>query len=441
MKQKLWKILCLCSILLLTGCDFELVSPDSLITAPELNQEKLQQKQLITSFLSKEESLIVPEGGEYAEAYTYADVDLDGEEEIIAFYADKVNNFMLGFILLDQKNENWYLSHKVIGYGTGIHYFSMQDLDQDGCMEFLLGVKTGYGSMKELSVYHLTEEELIDITKETRISYDQITLAKNRAGKNVLVTACMDTTVLAGSSDITVYSYTDQSISSEYNETFDGYCSEMYFGQVGKNQLGVYLAMRRNHFMNILLLKETEEGFHVLVEHPLLYEYDDMNRVHLFKDENNDGIAEIYSLWEPEENTTTKSYQDYIQVWLQWDGEEGVRAVDAILENSAEGYYFRIPLEWLDVLYYDFRSENAMSWIDFYYENEEMQYEKVFSFAAIDQYMWDEQLEKKQFFVLGNNPSKSKLYIAEIDNASFGSFSVNASKLNSCLYIEGGEQK
>ena len=106
------------------------------------------------------------------------------------------------------------------------------------------------------------------------------------------------------------------------------------------------------------------------MEQPLPYDYEDMNDLKLFYDENSDGIVEINSLWEPEHNAVGKIYKDYIQVWLQWDGQDSVYAVDAVLENISDGYQFRVPLEWMDMLYYDFRrDEHAVNWVDFYYEN------------------------------------------------------------------------
>ena len=94
MKIKVCILFCLFTVLLLCGCDFEFMSPDNLVTAPASNQEKLQQKQLITSFLGREEHLIVPKDMDNTNAYQYIDLDEDGEEEIIAFYANKENNFM-----------------------------------------------------------------------------------------------------------------------------------------------------------------------------------------------------------------------------------------------------------------------------------------------------------------------------------------------------------
>ncbi len=434
-------ICCILSMLLLCGCELELVSPDNLITAPVSNQEKLQQKQLITSFLSRDESLIVPEDLDNSDAYQYMDVDQDGADEIIAFYANKESNFMLGFLILDQRDDQWYLSHKAVAYGTGIHYFSVQDLDQDGQMELLLGVRTGYGSLKELYLYQLNDSELVDVTNGDRITYDQLALAEKQDGQDVLVTASMDTSILEGSSNITVYAYRNNDIYPVYDETFTGYCSEMRFDRVSADQYGVYLAMRHNHFMNLLLLKETEESFAVVLEHPFPYDYEGMSSIPLFADENGDGILEINSLWEPENNTTGRDYRDYIQVWLQWDGMDGLQAVDAVLENYADGYRFQVPLGWMDSLYYDFRSEDAISWVDFYYENEAMEFETVFSLAAIDQLVWNGMEPSDTMVVLGNNPTKNKIYVADIKTKAFNGFQVDASRLISCLQIEGGERK
>ena len=202
--------------------------------------------------------------------------------------------------------------------------------------------------------------------------------------------------------------------------------------------LGIW---RRNHFVNVLLLKETSNGIAVVMEHPLPYDYDNMSDKRLFRDENNDGILEIISLWSPEINDSTKSYDDYIQVWLQWDGQSGLIAVDAILESYNDGYRFSVPLEWMDSLYYDFRSQDTIVWADFYAENDNMEFETVFSIAAIDQLVWDNMENTDTMVVLGNNPTKNKIYVAEIQKEEFSGFQVDASRLRSCLQIEGGERK
>ena len=439
--KKQWiALLLLCGVLFLSGCTLELPTPESLITAPESNQELMQQKQMITEFLGKEERMIVPEVNEIGTAYQYINLDDDSEKEIVVFYANKESNFMLGFMILDQQEDNWRLLHKTTAYGTDIHYFSVQDIDLDGRPEFLLGVKTGYGSTKELYVYHLAENKLIDITNEDRIAYDQIALAEPSDGQAMLVTARTDTTVLVGSSNITIYTYDGNMMHPIYNNTFGGYCSDIRFARVNADTEGIYMAMRYNHYINMLLLCETETGFTEVLNHPMPYDYEEMAEIALFGDINNDGIMEINSLWSPENNLANKTYQDFVHVWLQWDGESGLTAVSAILENHTDGYRFMIPVQWMDAMYYDFYTDSEIDWVEFYYENEERSFETIFALAAVDQLVWQNMAKEAadSIVVLGNHPTLNKVYIANIKTTEFNEFQVNAEKLISCLQIEGG---
>lgn len=441
LKKSIRILLLLLCVTVVCGCTIELPTPESLITAPESNQELMQQKRMISDFLEKEERMIVPEENEIGTAFQYINLDGDSEKEIIVFYANKESNFMLGFMILDLQNDSWELLHKTTAYGTDIHYFSVQDLDKDNIPEFLLGVKTGYGSMKELYIYQLADNELIDVTSEDRISYDQIVLAEPEDEKPLIVTARTDTTVLVGSSNITVYEYNNQAVYPVYDNTFDGYCSDIRFAKVHRDIEGIYMAMRYNHYINMLLLCEIDDTYTVTLEHPIPYDYEEMDGIELFGDVNNDGIMEINSLWSPENNLSGRPYADYVHVWLQWDGLEGFRAVSAILADHTNGYHFMMPIAWMDTLYYDFYTENEIAWTEFYYENEERSFETVFALAAVDRLIWDEISDDvaDTVVVLGNNPALNKVYIADIKVTSFNGFEIDAGKLISCLQIEGGE--
>lgn len=441
---KRYIMLCLLLLCMLgvSGCTLELPTPESLIAAPETNQELMQQKQMIAEFLTNEERMIVPEENTIGTAYQYINLDDDNEKEIVVFYANKESNFMLGFMILDQQNGDWKLLHKTTAYGTGIHYFSVQDLDGDNTPEFLLGVKTGYGSMKELYIYHLADNALEDITSEDRLVYDRILLAEPKDSQPLLVTARTDTTVLVGNSSITIYAYDNQNIYPVYDETFDGYCSDMRFAKVSAEAEGIYMAMRYNHYVNLLLLCETDAGYAVALEHTIPYDYGEMDDVAIFGDVNYDGIMEINSLWSPENNISGRPYADYVHVWLQWDGNSGLEAVSAILADHTNGYRFYVPLAWMDVLYYDFYTENEIAWTEFYIVNEERSLEAVFALAAVDQLIWDAIADDAadSIVVLGNNPTLNKVYIANIFAEEFSGFSVDAETLISCLQIEGGNQ-
>ena len=85
---KRYIMLCLLLLCMLgvSGCTLELPTPESLIAAPETNQELMQQKQMIAEFLTNEERMIVPEENTIGTAYQYINLDDDNEKaDIKAF--------------------------------------------------------------------------------------------------------------------------------------------------------------------------------------------------------------------------------------------------------------------------------------------------------------------------------------------------------------------
>lgn len=438
MKNVLWCSTVILSMWLFSGCSFNLVTPESLIEAPQSTQEQVQQRQMITSFLNHEEILVTPTGTTTNRAYVMEDLNNDGVDEIIAFYRNKDSNFILGFMILSQNDGAWELSHKVVAYGTGIDYFQVTDLDRQGSLDLLFGVQTGFGSVKELYIYQVQEDELVELTHEERLSYEQILLAEPREGMPFLISAVTDTSSLEGSSTIAMHRLIANRLQTIDVQNFAGYCNGLSYANVSRNEQGLMATMRHNHFTNILILTETENGFMVRLEEPLLYDDEDMQSLEIFGDTNNDGVIEVCSLWMPEENNTTKNYRDYIRIWMQWDGQESLLAISAVLENSNDGYTFSLPADWIEPLYYNFYNDGNVSWTEFFTVNEQGEQQEVFAFAAVDQLLWENVLDQEKLFILGNSPGRNKVYIAKIMEDKSDQIAVDRGKLISCLNIDGG---
>ena len=86
MKKFKLMVLCLAALLGLSGCHLELPSPDTLIASPASNEEKIQQKQIISKLLSDEDALTltVPDNMDDPSAYIVVDIDKDGEKAVAA---------------------------------------------------------------------------------------------------------------------------------------------------------------------------------------------------------------------------------------------------------------------------------------------------------------------------------------------------------------------
>lgn len=425
--------------LLLAGCSFNMATPESLITAPLSTQEQVQQRQMITSFLDNEEVLITPTNQQLSRAYLFEDLDDDGEDEIVAFYRNKERNFVLGFMILRQSAGEWSLQHKVVAYGTDIDYFEVTNLDTHPGNELLFGVKTGYGSLKELNVYQMYNEQVIEVTKEEPLDYEQILLVEIPQEKPLLIAATMDISSLVGSSTIELYTMENDMLQISDQKVFSGYCNDLRYGRVSQAEYGLMAAMRHNHFTNILILTNEENKLQLKMEQPLIYDEADMQKINIFEDTNGDGVLEVCSMWMPEENNTAKNYQDYFRVWLQWDGKEKLDKVNAVLENDNDGYRFVLDIEWLEQLYYRFDLVDNIIWTEFYLLDKDGKQQEVFAIASLDQLSWEKEVDQDGIIVLGNNPSKYKVYFAKINEAQSKNMNINQSKLISCLKIDGGK--
>ncbi|MBR6756077.1 MAG: hypothetical protein IKM15_03920 [Peptococcaceae bacterium] len=424
---------------LLGGCSFNMATPESLITAPLSTQEQVQQRQMITSFLDNEEVLITPANQQLSRAYLFEDLDNDGKDEIVAFYRSKESKFVLGFMILRQAAGEWNLQHKVVAYGTDIDYFEVTDLDSQPGNELLFGVKTGYGSSKELNVYQMYNEQIIEVTKDKPLDYEQILLAEMSKEKPLLIAATMDISSLVGSSTIELYTMQEDTLQITDQKVFSGYCNALRYGRVSEKEYGLMAAMRHNHFTNILILTNEENKLQLKTEYPLMYDEADMQKINIFEDTNADGVLEVCSMWTPEENNTAKNYQDYLRVWLQWDGDKELQKVNAVLENSTEGYRFVLDVDWLEQLYYRFNLIDNIIWTEFYLFDDDGKQQEVFAIAAVDQLSWEKEVEQDQVIILGNSPSKNKIYLAKINSQQAEILNIDQSKLISCLKIDGGK--
>lgn len=436
----LWTMVLALILLCCSGCGIQLVSPENLVQAPKSNQEQLQQRQEILSFLNRDENLIIPETGTQGSAYQIVDLDNDGVEEIVAFYNNKDNTFQLGFLILDRINDEYHLRNKEIMYGRGIHSFSTVDLDGNGSKELLIGIRTGYGTQKELSVYQMTPDDVIDITQDEHLAYDQMNIAKTSTGENVLVLANMDTASLVSTSEISVYSYQNLLLYPVFGASYDGYCNEIAYGNLTSQQYGILLSLRGNHSVRVLALEEFPGGYQMILDESLPMDYEDLGNQKLFRDVNRDNLLEIVAICTPEENNTGKGPSEFLQIWMQCDGEGGSKLVGSVMNAESDGYTLQIPTEWLNNFYYSLRTDNYGNWIDFYVPDVNDTYVVAFSLGAIDQLAWTAN-PLEQAAILGNNPQKNKIYAAILSEDELKDMKVDVSTLISCLNIEGGEHK
>lgn len=434
--QKKW-LLFLMVMIFCVGCQFELPTPESLIVSPKTNEDKNNQKQIITGFLMNDESLTVPTGMDNAAAYMSIDIDDDRKEELVAFYRNTEKNFEHGFMILTQDSDDqWHIMQKKTEIGVGIDYFEITDLNNDGRLEVLFGLKSG--DLKSLYCYELAEDTLTDLG---RIQYESILLTSDDGASRQIVTAVNDVSDMNGGSQINIYDLMGHQFICVYEQVFDGYCKSITYGQISQSQQGFGLAMLHSQFLSVVLLAEEETGYRIILEQPLAFDYNTLQDTEIFSDINQDGILEVCYLIPPEDNNGLHEVDDYLKVWYQWSDPIGLLPMQAIISNKGAGYDFVLPIAWLEGIRYAFRTESGMEWVDFSVENEDFSVTMLFSLLVMDQYSWqqNESLKSANMVVLGNNPVSDKVYLALLQDNLPIEMDITEGRLISCLRINGGK--
>lgn len=436
-RYKLWSIILL--LLCLSGCRYELLSPDSLIQAPSYSQEKIYLKQVISDWLSNDEYLTVPLQMDNKMSYKVVDIDRDGDDELIAFIK-KDSGYELGFVIFEKNTDDeWQMVDKTILSGTAMDYFKVVDLaNEDNSIEMLFGVNIG--GTKYLYIYQYINGFLECIGED--IQYDILNIGSLDNSADVqIITAVRDTTGEEYQSSLNVYKLADGQISHTDSATFKGYCKELLYTKVTTEKSGLYVTMLHNYQMTTVAVLVYEKE-HLLLKAECLLEddYASMNDNQLFADINNDGITDVFSLMMPLRNDIGASYENYARIWQCWDGADGFKTIKAEISNQDDGYTFTLPISWLDKLGYGFENQGDISWCVFYYRTQNS-YVSVFSIAALEQSVWDNfpQLQESALF-LGNNAANNKVYIALIAPNLPEGFTIDQSTLISCLTIDGGRQ-
>lgn len=158
--------------LILTGCSFRLASSvDELISPVAPEGENAGVQNALESFSKGGLTLKTPVGGKYTTSYIFFDVDLDKEDEAVAFYEPASELGTINMALIDKANGAWSVVSNIAGDGAGIYSVDFSDLNGDGVPEIIaqwdviknssshsLSVYTQKNDDKKTSIIHIGNE-------------------------------------------------------------------------------------------------------------------------------------------------------------------------------------------------------------------------------------------------------------------------------------------
>lgn len=159
MKKKIWTgaALLICLALLLSGCSYQILTPDQLMRPPRYYGENAGLQEAFTE-AAPNAVLKAPYEGDYHSAFILTDLDGDGAEEALAFYVNNMDKNICRMMLFRWEQGSWTLCATVRGEGSDVVSVSTGDLDADGVREIIVGWGISGSQERTLSVYRYTPQ-------------------------------------------------------------------------------------------------------------------------------------------------------------------------------------------------------------------------------------------------------------------------------------------
>ncbi len=147
--------------MLLTSCMSLAQGTDSLMRPPKLSVE--QQKIYAALSASVGDSIVLkyPGQGEHRSAFVMYDIDNDGEEEIIVFYASSQGGDVR-MSILEKQGEDWFSVYDSLGLGPEIDSISFRHITKKDQVNVVVSYEVLSIQQKILAVYTYKDKQLIE---------------------------------------------------------------------------------------------------------------------------------------------------------------------------------------------------------------------------------------------------------------------------------------
>ncbi|MCR5207923.1 MAG: hypothetical protein K6C14_05535 [Eubacterium sp.] len=166
---------------LLSGCNFRISSSiDDLISPLSPFGDNADVKEALDLFASNGYSLKTPSYGKYISSYNFYDIDLDGEDEALAFYEPSDNLGTVSLAALKKTDGQWKVVSNVKGIGKDVYSLDFAQLDSKGNIEIIVcWDNISNSTSHELAVYRYDKREgktaLTAIEDTVNVSYCYVT--------------------------------------------------------------------------------------------------------------------------------------------------------------------------------------------------------------------------------------------------------------------------
>ncbi len=151
----------LLGVFLFSGCS-DGFGTDQLITPPKLTTDQSELfTALETAIGSDSFKLKYPLRGDYRSAFVLKDIDLDGEEEAIAFYEATTSGVSSTWLaIMTRDSGEWYPAYQIPSEGTDIDFISFLPITSSSKDNVIIGYSDSREAISTMAVYDYNEGDL-----------------------------------------------------------------------------------------------------------------------------------------------------------------------------------------------------------------------------------------------------------------------------------------
>ncbi|OWA34032.1 hypothetical protein B9G55_17010 [Saccharibacillus sp. O16] len=359
----------LLTLLTVGGCG-RIASPGDLLHAPNLANEEQSLYRAVQPFLPAGYQLTTPDQSDQGSAIRLADLDGDGQEELIVSYKKPDTDYEINILILSKQDGSWKKADQITGSGINLDYLGIKPLTDSTSSDLLLGYEGGgVGLPKELHVYAYVKGKMRSVYQS---SYDQIAvgdLMGDGLNQIALVPPIDDSD--NSRSRIEIIGSRQGKLTPLSNSRTDGSVLNIRIGRASAKQNGLFaqvlgttrsgysvlLAWKDGAFGNILSLPPNSYNQRSYRKHLALGAPDHDSDLSATDDKwwidypvdsrdvDGDGILEVVLPNPiPMVSSDSASPKLWTESYYRWDGERSMTFVEDHFWQW--GYDLRIPARW-----------------------------------------------------------------------------------------------
>ncbi len=140
MKKIITLILVIAICLSLTSCNFNITSIESLMRPPKLSGESNLLQESFEKSVSDINGVVMktPISGENRSSYLFFDMEQDGVQEAVVFYAEPLSDTIAFANVFKYTDSGWKFISRINGKGEEVYEVNFSDINGDGIYEILL---------------------------------------------------------------------------------------------------------------------------------------------------------------------------------------------------------------------------------------------------------------------------------------------------------------